>query len=138
MIGFSPDSPVAFERSAGERHCNIFIYINIYSCALQRKNLLYVLWIPFWYQLLPLPLKETIAMHVISVREFRENQTATLLRALQGESVLLTSRLGAFKLTPVTAEEKIVSRISLGLNEVKLIEAGKLPAKDAKSFLDEL
>ena len=29
------------------------------------------------------------------LREFRENQTVTLLRALQGESVLLTSRLGA-------------------------------------------
>ena len=108
------------------------------AIPLPRKNLPGVLWIPFWRQMLPLPLKETIAMHVISVREFRENQTATLLRALQGESVLLTSRLGAFKLTPVTAEEKIVSRISLGLNEVKLIEAGKLPAKDAKSFLDEL
>lgn len=77
-------------------------------------------------------------MHVISVREFRENQTATLLRALQGESVLLISRLGAFKLTPVTNEEEIVSRISSGMNEVKLIEAGKLPAKSAKSFLDEL
>ena len=76
-------------------------------------------------------------MHVISLSKFRTNQTATLLRALQGESVL-PSHLGAFKLTPVTAEEKIVSRISEGLEEVKLIEAGKLPAKDAKAFLDEL
>ena len=64
-------------------------------------------------------------MHVISLREFRE-------------SVLLTSRLGAFKLTPVTEEEKIVGRIRSGLNEVKLIEAGKLPVKSAQSFLDEL
>ena len=39
-------------------------------------------------------------MHVISLSKFRTNQTATLLRALQGESVLSTSRLGAFKLTP--------------------------------------
>lgn len=77
-------------------------------------------------------------MHIISLKEFWENQTATLLRAHQGESVLLTSRLGAFKLTPVTEEEKIVSRIGSGLNEAKLIEAGKLPAKSAQSFLDEL
>ena len=77
-------------------------------------------------------------MHIISLKEFRDNQTATLFRALQGESVLLTSRLGAFKLTPVTEEEKIVSRIGSGLNEAKLIEAGKLPAKSAQSFLDEL
>lgn len=77
-------------------------------------------------------------MHVISLSKFKTNQTATLLRALRGESVLLTSRLGAFKLTPVTAEEKIVGRISEGLEEVKLIEAGKLPVKSAKAFLDEL
>lgn len=77
-------------------------------------------------------------MHVISLSKFRTNQTATLLRALRGESVFLTSRLGAFKLTPVTAEEKIVERISEGLEEVKLIEAGKLPVKNAKAFLDEL
>ena len=61
-----------------------------------------------------------------------------ILRALEGEQVLLTSRLGAFKLIPVSAEEKIVSNIAEGLQEVKLIEAGKLPAKNAKSFLDEL
>lgn len=77
-------------------------------------------------------------MHVIPLSKFRTNQTAVLLRALQGESVLLTSRLGAFKLTPVTAEEKIVSRISEGLEEVKLIESGKLPVKDVNAFLDEL
>jgi len=77
-------------------------------------------------------------MHVISLSKFRTNQTEVLLRAIQGESVLLTSRLGAFKLTPVTAEEKIVTRISEGLSEVKLIEAGELPAKSAKTFLDEL
>lgn len=77
-------------------------------------------------------------MYVIPLSKFRTNQTAVLLRALQGESVLLTSRLGAFKLTPVTAEEKIVSRISEGLEEVKLIESGKLPVKDVNAFLDEL
>ena len=77
-------------------------------------------------------------MHVVSLSKFRTNQTAALLRALEGEQVLLTSRLGAFKLTPVSAEEKIVSSIAEGLKEVELIEAGKLPAKNAKSFLDEL
>jgi len=77
-------------------------------------------------------------MYVIPLSKFRTNQTAVLLRALQGESVLLTSRLGAFKLTPVTAEEKIVSRISEGLEEVKLVESGKLPVKDVNAFLDEL
>lgn len=77
-------------------------------------------------------------MHVMSLSKFRTNQTAALLLALQGESVLLTSRLGAFKLTPVTAEEKIVSRISEGLEEVKQIEKGVLPGKDVNAFIDEL
>lgn len=77
-------------------------------------------------------------MHVISLSDFRTNQIAALQHALQGESVFLTSHLGAFRLMPVSAEEKIVSKISEGLEEVKLIEAGKLPAKDAKKFLDEL
>lgn len=82
--------------------------------------------------------KNISCMQVISLSEFRTNQTATLLRVLQGESVLLTSRLGAFRLTPVTAEEKIVNRIKEGMEEVKRIEAGELPAKSAKAFLDEL
>lgn len=77
-------------------------------------------------------------MHVISLSKFRTNQTAALLLALQGESVLLTSRLGAFKLTPVTAEEKIISRISEGMEEVKLIEKGVLPDKDVNTFINEL
>ena len=77
-------------------------------------------------------------MHVMSLSKFRTNQTAALLLALKGESVLLTSRLGAFKLTPVTAEEKIVSRITEGMDEVKLIEKGLLPSKDVNSFIDEL
>lgn len=77
-------------------------------------------------------------MHVISLSKFRTNQTAALLLALQGESVLLTSRLGAFKLTPVTAEEKIISRISKGMEEVKLIEKGVLHGKDVNTFINEL
>lgn len=77
-------------------------------------------------------------MQVVSLSKFRTNQTATLLRAIQGESVFLTSRLGDFKLVPVSAEEKIATRIKEGLNEVKQIESGELPSKNANAFLDEL
>ena len=62
-------------------------------------------------------------MQVIPLSKFRTNQTATLLRAIQGESVFLTSRIGDFKLVPVSVEEKIATRIREGLNEVKRIEA---------------
>ena len=56
-------------------------------------------------------------MQVIPLSKFRTNQTATLLRAIQG---------------------KIATRIREGLNEVKRIEAGEQPAKSANAFLDEL
>ncbi|MCS2419918.1 prevent-host-death protein [Bacteroides fragilis] len=74
-------------------------------------------------------------MQVIPLSKFRTNQTATLLRAIQGESVFLTSRIGDFKLVPVSVEEKIATRIREGLNEVKRIEAGEQPARSANAFL---
>lgn len=77
-------------------------------------------------------------MQVVSLSKFRTNQTATLLRAIQGESVFLTSRLGDFKLVPVSAEEKIATRIKEGLNDVKRIESGEISGKNANAFLDEL
>ena len=77
-------------------------------------------------------------MQVVSLSKFRTNQTATLLRAIQGESVFLTSRLGDFKLVPVSAEEKIATRIKEGLNDVKRIESGEIPGKNANAFRDEL
>ncbi|WP_300918302.1 type II toxin-antitoxin system Phd/YefM family antitoxin [uncultured Duncaniella sp.] len=41
-------------------------------------------------------------MHIVSAREFRANQSAILSRALKGESVLITSRIGSFKIVPVS------------------------------------
>jgi antitoxin (DNA-binding transcriptional repressor) of toxin-antitoxin stability system len=77
-------------------------------------------------------------MQVISAREFRTNQSAVLRRALKGESILLTSRLGSFKITPVTEEDSLTSRIFEGLREVKLIESGKLKGYTVEELLDEL
>lgn len=77
-------------------------------------------------------------MQVITLSKFRTNQTAALLRAIRGEAVFLTSRIGDFKIVPMSAEEKIATRIREGLKEVKQIEAGELPAKSAEDFLDEL
>lgn len=77
-------------------------------------------------------------MEIISAREFRANQTNVLRKAKEGVSVLLTSRVGLFKITPVGEEDSLTSRIKEGLSEVKLMEEGKSPFKSAKSFLDEL
>lgn len=77
-------------------------------------------------------------MEIVSARNFRTNQTAILTKALEGESVLLTSRLGIFKITPVTEHDSLTTRICEGLREIKAIESGKIQAKSARAFLDEL
>lgn len=77
-------------------------------------------------------------MEIISAREFRANQTAVLTKAKKGESVLLSSRIGMLKIMPVTEEDTLTTRICEGLREVKMIREGKLKAKSAKDFLNEL
>ena len=46
-------------------------------------------------------------MQIVSAREFRSNQTAVLKKALDGESVLINSRIGTFKIVPVTEEDSL-------------------------------
>lgn len=53
-----------------------------------------------------------------------------------------TTQVENFKTTSKSGKDTLAdegrSNIIQGLNEVKLIEEGKLPSKSAKSFLDEL
>ena len=49
-------------------------------------------------------------MTVISIRDFRSNQGKYLGLAAQGESVILTSRAGSFKIVPVTEDDSVVSK----------------------------
>lgn len=75
---------------------------------------------------------------IISAREFRENQTKVLNAALEGQLIVLTSRIGNFKITPISKEDSLTASICNGLKEIKLIESGVIPAKSAKAFLNEL
>lgn len=77
-------------------------------------------------------------MEIVSARDFRANQTNILTKALRGESVLLSSRIGMFKITPVTEEDSLTTRICKGLEQVKMIEEGKLPRRTVQDMLDEL
>ncbi len=77
-------------------------------------------------------------MQIVSAREFRSNQGKFLTAALNGQSVLLSSKYGYFKITPLSDDDTLTTKISRGLKEVKLIESGEIPAKSARSFLDEL
>lgn len=77
-------------------------------------------------------------MEIISARDFRSNQTNILTKVLNGESVILSSRVGMFKILPVTDEDTLTTRICKGLEEVKMIEDGKLPRLTIQEMLDEL
>ena len=44
-------------------------------------------------------------MKLIPLSKFRTSQTETLLHVIKGESVILTSRVGNFKLVAVSEEE---------------------------------
>lgn len=77
-------------------------------------------------------------MEIVSARDFRTNQTAVLARVLKGESVLLTSRLGVFKITPVTEEDTLTTRICHGLKDVKRMQDGKLKGYSIDEALNEL
>jgi len=49
-------------------------------------------------------------MTLISIRDFRSNQGKYLGLAASGESVILTSRSGNFKIVPITEDDSVVSK----------------------------
>ena len=77
-------------------------------------------------------------MQVVSAREFRANQGKYLIKANEGQSVLLTSRYGNFKIVPISEEDNLTTRICRGLQQVKLMKEGKLPRRTIEDLLDEL
>ena len=77
-------------------------------------------------------------MEIISARHFRDNQTALLNKALSGESVLITSRVGTFKIVPVDSDDRLTSRVCQGLNEVKLMRKGQLKGYSISELINEL
>lgn len=74
----------------------------------------------------------------VSAREFRSNQGKYLNAAKSGQSVLLNSRYGSFKITPVTQEDTLTERICRGLKEVKMIMDGKIKGHSVEELLNEL
>lgn len=77
-------------------------------------------------------------MQVVSAREFRANQTKILSAARDGQSVMLTSRVGNFKIVPITDEDTLTSRICRGLDQVKMIREGKAKGYTVDELLNEL
>ena len=77
-------------------------------------------------------------MNVVSAREFRANQGKFLNAARNGDSLLLTSRYGVFKIVPVTEEDTLTTRICKSLEEVRQIRDGKIKGLTLEDVLNEL
>ncbi|MFG6427460.1 prevent-host-death family protein [Lepagella muris] len=75
-------------------------------------------------------------MQVVTAREFRANQTKILSAAKSGQSVMLTSRVGNFKIVPITSEDEIVKRDILeSLKEVKEHLEGRIDLPNARDLV---
>lgn len=80
--------------------------------------------------------KNVTTMQVISAREFRANQTKILRAARNGQTVMLTSRVGNFKIVPVTDDDAIVERdIRASVDEVKAHLEGKIDLANARDIV---
>lgn len=86
-------------------------------------------------------------MQALSVRDYRNNLSASFDRANKGETVIIRRRGELFALTSLGAEDiylspkfkkSLTDRICEGLREVKKIESGQQQAKSARTFLNEL
>ena len=72
----------------------------------------------------------------MSAREFRSNQGKFLTAAREGQSVMLTSRYGNFKITPITDEDEIIAKnIQAAHQEVKAHLRGELQLPSAKDLV---
>ena len=75
-------------------------------------------------------------MEVVTAREFRSNQGKFLIAAREGQSVLLTSRYGNFKITPVTSDDVIIERdLREAINQVKEHVKGRIELPNAKDVV---
>ena len=75
-------------------------------------------------------------MEVVTAREFRSNQGKFLIAAREGHSVLLTSRYGNFKITPVTSEDMIIERdLREAVNQVKEHLEGRIELPNAEDIV---
>lgn len=85
-----------------------------------------------------------MAMMIVSTRDFRTNQTKYLNLAKAGEDVVLRSRTGSFKISPITSDDSISSRAEFkselrhALQEVIEARKGKVKLQTAEELLNEL
>ncbi len=83
-------------------------------------------------------------MIVVSTRDFRANQTKYLEMAKNGIDVILRSRSGSFKITPITEGNTLSSKSEMAiqlhhaLKEVADAREGKINLRTAEELLNDL
>lgn len=74
-------------------------------------------------------------MQIVSAREFRANQGKYLTAAKAGQSVVMTSRYGNFKITPISQADEIVERdIREAYSEAQAHMEGRIELTKAKDI----
>jgi len=75
-------------------------------------------------------------MQVVTAREFRANQSKILTAARDGQSVMLTSRIGNFKIVPIDSEDVIIERhLRNAMEEVKAHKEGRITLSNARDVV---
>jgi len=75
-------------------------------------------------------------MIVVSAREFRENQTKVLTAASNGQAIILTSRIGHFRIIPVSENDDIIENgLREAITEVKEHMNGSRTLPSAKDLV---
>lgn len=75
-------------------------------------------------------------MQVVSAREFRANQSKILMAARDGQSVMLTSRVGNFKIVPIDNEDVLIEKhLRTALEEVKAHKEGRITLSNARDVV---
>ena len=89
-------------------------------------------------------------MEVLSVRDYRNNLPPSFDRASEGERVLIRRKNSLYALVRIGNEDlslsqaqqnrvdEAVKSIRRSWKQVKQMEAGEIPVKSARAFIDEL
>ncbi|MDD5861389.1 MAG: prevent-host-death family protein [Prevotella sp.] len=83
-------------------------------------------------------------MMIVSTRDFRTNQTKYLNMAKAGVDVILRSRAGSFKISPVTEDDHLAnkaefkSQLHHALQEVIDARKGNVQLQSAEDLINEL
>ncbi len=89
-------------------------------------------------------------MEVLSVRDYRNNLSASFDRAAEGECVLIRRKNALYALVSVGSEDlslspqqqqqvdEMAESIRRSWMQVKQMESGEIPTKSAMEFIDEL